>query len=796
MNRAWFAVFFFLSGFSALVYEVVWLRLAMAAFGVNTLLVAIVLSVFMAGFALGAWAGGRLVTGFAVRDARRGLRLYALAEVVVATSGLTVPWALDAARGLLAGGADSMAWGSTAYYLASGSLVTLALLPFCTCMGATFPFAMASLGAATDRERSFSYLYMANVAGATVGTLASAFVLIELLGFRSTLLVAASVNALLAFAAFVLGQSPASEAQAPVAARPRARAAGSSTLVLLFTTGLASMAAEVVWVRQFTPYLDAVVYAFALILGLYLSATFVGSRVYRARLPESAPGLWIALGPLALLPLAAADPRLGAEPDFATGVVRLTIGIVPFCAALGYVTPMLVDRWSAGDPGRAGSAYAVNVTGAIVGPLLAGFVLLPTVGERGTLGVMAASLFVAGAWAVVASGARRWRPALTAALLASAALGLGTRDFADRFAHREIRRDYTATVIATREGPHVKLLVNGVGMTTLLPTLKIMAHLPLASLARRPERGLVICFGMGTTFRSLLAWDVDATAVELVPSVPRFFGYYHPDGPALLRLPRAHVVIDDGRRFLERSRTRWDLITIDPPPPVDGAGASLLYTREFYEVVKARLASDGVVQQWLPGSRAYHAPESHLTAQASIARTIREAFPYLRTFVTPDGGGVHFIASLVPLPRRTAAELAARLPAAAAADLVEWGPQRTAEAQLEAVLRGELDPNAIVAVAPDAPTLTDDHPLNEYFFLRRVFHPDYQPRARGLDGERLAARSPVTSVDRRPPRVPVGDALIGVADPEHGRLGERAADDLHGERAAVGREPARHRERG
>ena len=156
------------------------------------------------------------------------------------------------------------------------------------------------------------------------------------------------------------------------------------------------------------------------------------------------------------------------------------------------------------------------------------------------------------------------------------------KGFEDLFGRREVLRDNTATVIATGEGMTKRLLVNGIGITYLTPMTKMMAHLPLAFLEHTPRNALVVCFGMGTTYRSLLSWNIPTTAVELVPSVPRLFWYYHPDGPELLTSPRSHVVIDDGRRYLERSREQYDVITIDPPPPVEAAGTSLLYSKEFY----------------------------------------------------------------------------------------------------------------------------------------------------------------------------------------------------------------------
>jgi spermidine synthase len=276
-------------------------------------------------------------------------------------------------------------------------------------------------------------------------------------------------------------------------------------------------------------------------------------------------------------------------------------------------------------------------------------------------------------------------------------------------------RDNTATIIAVGEGMSKQLLVNGIGITTLSPVTKMMAHLPLASLPHPPSNALVICFGMGTTFRSLLSWNIPTTAAELVPSVPRMFWYFHPDGPELLRSPLAHVVIDDGRRFLERTPEQFDVITIDPPPPVEAAGSSLLYSKEFYVTLKTRLRDGGILQQWLPSGDAVD--------RAAVARALKESFPYVRVFYVNPHWGTHFIASMQPLHRWTAEELAQHMPASAARDLVEWGPQPNPQGRFAAVLKNEISLDQMIAEAPEAPALQDDRPVNEYYVIRRDIVP-------------------------------------------------------------------------
>jgi hypothetical protein len=283
-----------------------------------------------------------------------------------------------------------------------------------------------------------------------------------------------------------------------------------------------------------------------------------------------------------------------------------------------------------------------------------------------------------------------------------------------------------------------KLLVNGYGMTDLTPITKVMAHLPMAFLDRRPQDALVICFGMGTTFRSLHSWDIPVTAVELVPSVPRLFSYYHSDAEIVLASPLSHVVIDDGRRYLERTRQQYDVITIDPPPPLQAAGSSLLYSEEFYRLAKQHLRPGGILQQWLPANSAADPIDV-----ASIAHSLRNSFSYVRAF--PDEFGIHFLCSDQPIPTRSAADLLKRMPGTAVIDLTEWDLPRdegildAAYFRLNALLRQELSVDQLIAASPNTPSLTDDRPINEYYVLRRWHHRWFQPGA----SRRSAARGNV-----------------------------------------------------
>jgi spermidine synthase len=723
-GKSYFA-FFFVSGFCSILYELIWLRLAMAQFGVTTAMVSIVLSSFMAGLGIGSWAAGYLLRKYAHRLPFPPLHAYAIAELWIACSAVVVPLELLAGRYVLEHVGNRLALSSAGYYVAAGAWVACALIPWCACMGATIPLGMFAIrsGKRLESSRSFSFLYLANVLGAVAGALIP-LLLIEIFGFTGTLRFGMVLNLIVCCAALKIGSrqpSPVeacSETQADIPGQNSfavRRLFGDSTLWLLFATGLTSMGMEVVWTREYGIFIGNLVYSFAMILGVYLAATFMGSMVYRIwsrRHSGDGDLTWLFVWLAALIPLLTADPRIGGLPSW----LRVPLGIAGFSGLLGFVTPRLVDRFSKGDPDRAGVGYAVNVVGCILGPLLAGFVLLPYLDERRALIALALPWLLTGLSSpLFRSGAKRF-PAKAAimfvlVLLASSALILRTQNYVEQIPGAQVRRDNTATVIAAGQGMEKKLYVNGVNMTYLTPITKLMSSMPLASLDRPPQNTLIICFGMGTTHRSALSWGIDSTVVDLVPSIPTLMWYYHSDGAQLLQSPHSHVVVDDGRRFLERTTGQYDVIVIDPPPPVGAAGSSLLYSREFYSAAKKRLSPDGILQQWYPGG--------DRETMAAIARALSDSFPYVRSFLSLEGGvGMHYLASKQPIPYRSPAELAARMPPRAATDLVEWGPFPTAEQQFAAMLRREVPIARVLAVDSAAPAVQDDRPINEYDLLR------------------------------------------------------------------------------
>ena len=716
---------FFVSGFCGLLYQVIWTRMAFASFGIITPVLSVVLSVFMLGLALGSEAGGRWIPSLVRKTGLSAAIFYALAEFCIGVGAFAVPKLFAIGNRLLlpAGQMDSVV------YLSFSALVlALSILPWCFFMGTTFPLMMAYIRERETHEaQSFSFFYVANVLGAVSGTLLTAVAFIEMFGFHYTLRIAAGGNFCIALIACLLGMERGSRtsaarsaATAPVtASRPQA----PFIRWILFSTGFCAMAMEVVWTRAFTPVLKTQVYSFALIVFSYLGATFVGSLLYRYHLKKRSP--WpvaTVMGILVVtvfLPVLVNDPRFLKmnwwQPMDDSSALLLLLSICPFCAALGYLTPGLVDDYSEGDPTRAGNAYAINVTGCIVGPLFASYILLPQMSERSALFLLSVPFFVfyfAG-WKSIPLAQRAFSGSLACVVIVCGLFV--SQNFqnaaADASRRIDVRRDYAASVVSIEETNGLKsLLVNGIGMTILTPVTKFMMHMPLAFHEGKPQSALIICFGMGTTYRSALSWGIDTTAVELIPDVPKEFGFYHADALEVLRNPHGQIVIDDGRRFLRRTKERYDVIVIDPPPPVETAGSSLLYSTDFYPLIKEHLKPHGILQAWIPISE-------ELITEA-VVRSVAVSFPHVRCFPPIEGIGVHILASMDPIDDLTAKQLVARMPESAKKDLLEWTRTPDAATYLNMVLSQEIPLDKILNTNSDA-QITDDEPLNEYFLLRR-----------------------------------------------------------------------------
>lgn len=696
------------SGAAALVYQVIWARWLGKIFGVTTPSISVVLASFMFGLALGSFVIGRRLAR--VRDP---LALYAWLEVGVGLVALAFPWLTRGVEALyVALVTDATPPLATLAVRLVLSFVLLGLPT--TLMGATLPLLTDFLRRSPRHSGRWDagFLYAANTIGAALGTIVASFVLIELLGVRGTTLVAAGLNFLAAMLARAYARRTSVAAPAPLLVLESARS-GRLAIAVLATSGATALASEVLWTRLLETMVGNSTYVFAIILLVYLTGIALGSWLasivlVRLRSPvlwllgtQAGMGLCTLVSIVAIVWIRDGLRRFELQPVGAAdslwiwleAALVLLPGAVLSGAAFPLASRVLDPAVEDAEGPHIARAYAWNTAGAVLGSLVGGFVLAPLFDFLGALYVLAA-LYAATALVGLGCVARARettasRRAIAVGLLfAASVLGLSMRgvmrgsDLADRMrdnrsyvlAYHRPGFQAVTTVMLPREGAppaaEPTLLINGNGMTRKVTATKVMAHLPLLS-HPSPQNTLVICFGMGTTYRSALTHGGRVTAVELVPQVLETFDYFHTDAARLRSEPRGRLVVNDGRNFLAVTRQQFDVITIDPPPPIDAAGVNNLYSKDFFELARSRLAPGGIFAHWIPNPESMSGVADQETFDR-LVRTFALVFPHVRSVASIPAVGLHLIGSLEPF-RVPAAELRAKLARPEiAADLSEW----------------------------------------------------------------------------------------------------------------------------
>lgn len=769
---------FFLTGAAGLIYQVVWLRVLIRVFGSTVQATSTLVAAFMAGLAFGAWLFGRFTD-----RSRAPLRWYAGLELAVAATALALPFAFEAALPILRH-VHQTAGGGAALAVTRAALAFAILLVPTSFMGGTFPV-LTVLATRHDGRlaRNVASLYSLNTLGAVTGTLLTGIVLIGIFGENGAVSCAVALNVLVALIALVihgrLAPVERAEAASPAAAASPVVIPDGARLVALSVfaaSGAAALAYEVIWTRQLLWFLGTSVYAFSGMLAIFLTGIALGSATMTKRVegendPVGVFGLLeIALGITSVLTLYLLIPANHVFDSnvrwirYAGGVLAAVALVLPPTLLLGAIFPTAARAYAAGRPdvgAAVGRAYAVNTVGGIVGSIAAGFLLIPWLGTTRAVALLGLVNVIGGVALVAASPVRkRQAMRILAAAVAILALVMApllaadplTRVVRDRLAwkYRHLIRIYwhhedpaaTVTVFATqRPGRPVKkhLWVNGVGMTALVTVTKIMAHLPIM-LGPEPAPGgtrkvLVICFGMGTTVRSASRWpDTEVDAVELIPAVYRALPFFHADAAEMEANPRVRLRVGDGRNWLLLSGRKYDVITVDPAPPIWSAGTVNLYSREFMALARDALTEDGVAQFWV---------SSVVTKQElrMLLATFRSVFPEGTVWSGSKISGYFLIGAKRGPIRVDPARFrgAWRIPAVRD-DILEWNADvGTPEKVLALYAAGA---SRMAAFSGDAPLITDNHPWVEFPIFRYVFEGDRRYPRRQF----LARRDPIEEV--------------------------------------------------
>jgi len=720
---------FFLSGFAALLYETAWAREFAFVFGTSELAVVSVLAAYMAGLAAGAAAAARFVA-----RVRRPVLVYGLLELGIAASALAVPWGIRAALWLQTvsvGGQqappdEASVFGAFFYVVCSFAIL---MVPT-GLMGATLPLlARHAVRREDEIGRRVGALYAINTAGAVAGALATGFVLLPTLGLRLTIYAGAATNALVFCAASALARRAPAPAAAP-AGRPSGLPRHHWVLPLAALSGAVSFTYEVIWMRLLGQLLGGSIQGFATMLASFLLGIAIGSAVAARLARDSArAGRGFALAQLGVAALslaafAAVDwlpevaSRIGAgrSGSHAANALIAISGLLPGALCIGATFPFAVRLLARGEADAAAAAarvYAWNTVGAISGALASGFFLLPALRFAATLGVAAGVNL-----ALALAAACLVRPRLRAvAGIAAAGLALllvfppatpwallryrnRTANWEGPVVHYGVGR--SSTVMLFDEGSSWRLTANGlpearIDRVRLVPDQHLTSRwLGLLPVLLRPEARsmLIVGLGGGLAVAAVPSTVEKLHAIELEREVVRAHERVAPlrdDSPVFD--PRVELIVNDARGALQLTNARYDAIVSQPSHPWT-AGASHLYTREFFALVSEHLETDGVFVQWM-GLNFVDA-----ALLRSLVATLLEVFPHVCVF-HPVGGAVLFAASHEPLEPGTAPT---RALAAAPAHFARFGLRVTEDV----VASWALAPEAARRFAAGAAVNTDD----------------------------------------------------------------------------------------
>jgi spermidine synthase len=676
------------SGALGLIYEVAFSKYLGYVFGATAHASSAVLVAFMGGLALGAAIAGRID-----KHLERPLFAYGVAEVLIGAFCEAVPLSFDKLTTVYVSFAvrhpDALATISVFRAL----LAMLVVLVPAAGMGATLPL-LARFIEGSDPLRSrrlLARLYAINTLGGAAGSLLSAYAIISALGLARTMHVSAAISLTIGFTAIVLGLQrapvrPSDAFEEEAASVPASTSEAESAqipigdaLVLGAASGFLVFTSEVVFVHLLALVIGTSVYAFGLMLAIFLVCLSAGTPIatkLAARFGKDAVGISFAVAGLALAaslviwdkvpPLfIALGPvvRTWHGRELVRGLSAFFALVVPV-VAMGTSFPLVLRAVRGSTVGAdVGKLTAANTLGSIAGSLIGGFVLLSTFGSQRSLTIIAV-LYVA--FAVFAARRARGLARLRVAALSGAAVLAAV--LVPRW---NLARLTSGANVYFDEGVVPKGIVEAIwedihggvttvvrdpesGLRTLLTNGKFegndgsemhdnrgLVHVPVA-FAKNRNKAMVIGLGTGTSAGTIAAYDFEEIdIVELAPAIiesarTTFAGVNH----RVLEDPRVKLFVEDGRNLLLVNPKRYDVISIEVSS-IWFAGAANLYSLEFYELAKNRLEPGGVLQQWM---QLHHTNRRIL---ATVLGTIRAAFPHVILSVVGHQGIV--VASESPL---------------------------------------------------------------------------------------------------------------------------------------------------
>ncbi len=669
MNRLIFFLFF-LSGACGLIYQVVWTRMMTHIFGATVLAVSTVLAAFMTGLALGSYYLGKKGD-----QCENPLKRYAVYEIGIGLAALVTLVLLNQIAPLSVWMTRTFGYSFTLFSIGRFIVVFLLILVPTTLMGATLPIlSRFMIKRFENMGRSLGSLYVSNTLGAVCGGLVAGFYLIGSLGTHNSIYLAVALNIGVGlvswFAAkkidstFVESKTVESKGTSGVSNTRSSPLQQRRRLLLLggfALSGVTSFAFQVLWTRALVFYVGNSTYAFTIILTTFLVGIAVGGYLVRFFVDRLTDPMrcfaWVQLGiglsAVAAMPLLnLAVGSTGLISWFAalelhwvsTLVMRFVISfiLVLVPTILVGMTFPLVGKILVTDLDRTGEyvgkVYAVNTLGNIVGALLPAFILIPLLGiNKGILAM--AGVNVAIGIVLLAYGKtqlsrlRHLAPVGIAVLVALVVSIPFTSQFSsDTESPGDEVLYYREGVVATtkvyvKQGTGEKhISVDGIqiGGTNVEIDYKQqwLAHLPKL-LMNKYRTELSIGFGSGILIGESAKHPAleKIVGVEIAPSVVEGAHFFTEENNGILDSPRVEVIVNDGVNYLLTTEDTYDIISTDGKTLPEYGVNGVFFSREYYTLMRDRLAPGGVAIQWIPTHYPYNVFQT-------VLRTFTRVFPH------------------------------------------------------------------------------------------------------------------------------------------------------------------------
>jgi len=634
----WFYLLFFLSGFPALIYQIVWQRTLFAVYGVNVESVTIVVTAFMLGLGLGSLAGGRISKS---RSAPL-LLLFGSIELGIAAYGLlSLPMFHAVAR-----------FSAGAPLLEAGLLSFALVLVPTVLMGATLPLLVAELVRLSHNVgRSVGILYFVNTLGSAVACFVAAKTTMPHLGMSGSVAVAAALNVLVGSSVLVLhfrwrGRLAAEETRPASTSSLAPMLPLGMALLVAALAGFISLGYEIVWYRIYSFASGGPAQCFAYVLGAFLAGVALGSLLSRNLCGPTSSSVTRLQCSLSLFVLLANVVGFAIVPVMALAVRHVsflwTLPLVAITASmLGAAFP-LICHISVRPNSDAGAGlsylYLSNIIGSAAGAWVVGFVLLDLWSIRWISVFLALAGLLVALLLVVASSLQATQKsvaAVSAVVIIAAVVFSSSPLFATVYGQMQYQAKWgqpgtqLIDIVETRSGVvtvDADAAIFGGGVfdgwvsTDIHETDTVIKPLSLSLFHPKPEEVLVI--GMsGGAWSEIIANHPQVTkevVVEINPGYVQVVRRYPAVSP-LLRNPKVELIIDDGRRWMQRNRERkFDMIVMDTTYNWR-ANATNLLSVEFLDLARAMLKPGGILFY-------------NTTFSAQAQRTGAVRFPYAFRF--------------------------------------------------------------------------------------------------------------------------------------------------------------------